>query len=299
VLSGIVTVAVLAAPAEPDTAPQETVGHVTDTPAQVFADVLRQSIGWPARVDLNDQANVRLAEGLLIVPKQPAVRLLSALGQNAPADLAGLLLGPEGFDGHGKVRFVPAGFTDSDAALAWTADDMLSSLKATVERDNPGRVEASLPEREVRRWLWPPHYNPESHQMSWAALIVPKTAPTDTDGEVAYNGLGFGRNGYVQLTVVSSVQKAGAIEHMIDGFLSGLSFAPGNAYIDAVPTDLKARDGLAGAMGIYQLRPSEAADDFWSPDVAVAVVGTVVALIGAVSLLLSVQRHRRRESRRI
>jgi uncharacterized membrane-anchored protein len=272
---------------------------LADTQDQAFASAIRQSIGSPARADLDDEATVRLAEGLLLVPKEPAARLLSAMDQTVPANFSGLLLGPEGMDAQGKIRFVPAGFIDSDAALAWTADDMLASLRATVERSNPGRLKANLSEREARRWIQPPHYDPEAHQLSWAALIVSKGAPRDTDGEVTYHGLGFGRDGYVQLSVVSSVQKADHMVHMVDGFLSGLNFVPGKAYIDAAPADRKAKDGLAGAMEIDKLHKNQMDGGFWSSDSVVPVVGSVVASIGALSLFFSVQRHRRRQSRRV
>jgi uncharacterized membrane-anchored protein len=194
---------------------------------------------------------------------------------------------------------VPASFIDSDAALAWTADDMLSSLRATVERGNPDRVSANLPEREVRRWIQPPHYDPESHQLKWAALILPKSAPRESDGEVTYYGLGFGRQGYVQITVVSSVQKADIVEHMVGDFLAGLNFVPGKAYADATPADPRAAAGLAGAIGVDSLRKAEAGDGLLASDTVIPVAGTVVASIGALSLLLYIRRHLRRESRRV
>jgi uncharacterized membrane-anchored protein len=293
-LSGMVGSAVMIGSPETGMA-----GDVVQTPDQAFASALRQSIGSPARANLDHQATVRLTEGLLIVPKEPAARLLSLVDQTVPSTFSALLLGPEGMEAQGRIRFVPAGFIDSDAALAWTADDMLASLNATVERGNPDRVKANLPEREARRWIRPPRYDPELHQLTWAALIVPKSAPRGTDGEVAYHGLGFGREGYIQLTVVSSVQKADDIGHMVDGFLSGLNFVPGKAYIDFAPADRTAPDGLAGAMGIDSLHKSKPDGGFWSSDSVVPVAGAVVASIGALSLCLSVQRHRRRESRRV
>jgi uncharacterized membrane-anchored protein len=290
----LVSTGTKAAPAD-----QGSAAVAVETPQQVFASALRQSIGAPARADLQHGATVRLADGLLLVPTRPAANLLSVLDQPVPPDFAGLLLGPDGLEAAGKIRFIPAGFIDSDAALAWTADDMLSSLRATVERRNPDRAKADLPELEARRWVQPPRYDPESHRLSWAALIVPKTAPLGTDGEVTYQGVGFGRAGYIQLTVVSSVEKADQIEHMIDRFLSGLNFTPGNAYIDFLATDRKAPDGLAGALGVDSLQKSESGLVSFSSDLVVPGVGAAVASIGALSLLFSVQRHRRRESRRV
>jgi uncharacterized membrane-anchored protein len=270
-----------------------------ETPDQVVASAMRQSIGAPARADIGDQATARLTETLFIVPREPAAKLLTVSNRPVPPDLEGLLIGPEGMEAPGFIRFVPAGFIDSDAALAWTADDMLVSLKDTVERGNPDRLKNKLRELEARRWVQPPRYDPETHQLVWAALIVPKSAPRESDGEVTYHALGFGREGYVELTVATSEQKAQVIGPMEDRFLAGLNFLPGKAYSDELPTDRRAPAGLAGAMGLDSLHKAEVRASLLAGDTVVPVAGGIVAAIGALSLFIHIERHRRRNARRI
>ncbi|HEY1412742.1 MAG TPA: DUF2167 domain-containing protein, partial [Rhodopila sp.] len=200
--------------------------NALETPDMAFSAALRQAIGAPARADLGDQATERLDEDLLIVPKAPAARLLTAANREVPADFVALLLGPDGMDMPGVIRFVPVGFVDANAALAWSADDFMASLEDTVERRNPDRVARNLEERSARRWVAPPKYDPETHQISWAALILPKTAPRESDGEITFHAIAFGREGYIALTMVTSVQKADAVGHMVDVFLAGLNFRP-------------------------------------------------------------------------
>jgi uncharacterized membrane-anchored protein len=202
-------------------------------------------------------------------------------------------------DAPGIIRFVPAGFVDSDAALAWAPEDFLASLKDTVEHRNPDRVKNGLEEREARRWIQPPRYNPEAHQLVWAALILPRSAPRESDGEITYHAIGFGRDGYVELTIVTSTEKADEIGRMADNFLIGLNFQPGKAYTDTQPADKRAANGLAGAMGFDSLHKAPSNDNFFGSDRVVPVAGGIVAAIGAFSLLIYIQRHRRRESRRI
>jgi uncharacterized membrane-anchored protein len=269
-----------------------------ETADQVFAAALRQSIGGPARADLGDQASERLDEGFLIVPMDPAARLLTVLNRDVPADFAGLLLGTEGMQSPGILRFVPAGFIDSDAAPAWSADDILASLRDTVEHANADRLKANLEEREVRRWIQPPRYNAQTHQLSWCALVLPRSAPRDSDGEITFHAIGFGREGYVALSVVTSVQKAADIGRMVDLFLAGLSFRPGKAYGDALPADRRAPAGLAGAMALDRLHKADSSVSFWSGDAVFPIAGGVVAAIGALALVLHVQRTMRREARR-
>jgi len=289
----MVGAAALAAP--PDKGAAAT---MLQTPEQVLTDVLLQSIGAPARADIDDQATVRLADGLTFVPRDAAARLLSVSDRVAPPDFQGLLIGSEGMEAPGFIRFVPAGFVDSDAALAWTPDDFLSSLRDTVERSNPDRVKANLEEHDVRRWVRPPHYNPESHQLSWAALILPKSAPRESDGEITVHAVGFGRDGYVEMTVVTSVTQADLIGQMADDFLGGLNFRPGKGYSDTLPTDKRAQGGLARVMEMDSLHKAQAESNFLASDTVVPVAGGIVATIGALSLLFYIERNRRRDVRR-
>jgi uncharacterized membrane-anchored protein len=291
--AGIVSCSALAA--EPDAAPA---ADALATPDQIFAAALRQSIGSPARAVLGDQATVRLADGLVFIPAAPASRLLTVSGQPVPPGFMGLLVGPEGMDAPGIIRFVPAGFIDSDAALAWTADDLLSSLNDTVQRENASREQHNQQPREARRWVQPPRYNPETHQIAWAALIVATTAPRYSDGTVTYHAIGFGRDGYISLTVVSGMQTADEIGQMTQGFLDGLTFLPNKAYGDALPTDKRALDGLAGAMEVDTLHKAPSTVSLFASDTVVPLAGGVVAAIGALSLLVYIRRHLRREARR-
>jgi uncharacterized membrane-anchored protein len=271
---------------------------VPETPDQVLVSVLRQSIGAPARADIGDQAMVRLQGDLTIVPREPASKLLIISGKAVPPDFQALLLGSEGMEAFGLIRFVPGGFVDSDAALAWTPEDFLASLRDTVERGNPDRVQRGLEALEARRWVQPPHYNPETHQLAWCALILPKSAPRESDGEITYRAIAFGRDGYIELSVVTSLQKAGVIGQMVSGFLDGLTFQPNKAYADLQPTDRRAPSGLAGAMGFDSLHKENVDTSLWGADTVVPIAGGIVAGIGALSLLIYIQRHLRREARR-
>ncbi len=272
--------------------------EVQDTSEQAFTSALRQSIGAPARADIDDQATVRLADGLLIVPKEPAARLLTALGKPVPPEFKAMLLGPDGAEEAGIIRLVPVGSIDADAALGWTPDDLLSSLRDTVERHNAVRTQENLEEREVRRWVVPPRYNPELHQLSWAALILPKSAPRESDGEITYHAIGFGREGYVHLTINTSLQRAEAVSRMADNFLAGLNFRPGKAYGDATPADRRTAGGLAGVMELDSLHKAQTGSSVLASDTMVPMVGGIVAAIGALSLFLYIQRQIQRDARR-
>jgi uncharacterized membrane-anchored protein len=293
-LSMIMGAAAVAAPPAPVETPQ-----LLETPDEAYLSALRQAIGAPARADLAAAATARLQENLAIVPKEPASHLLTVLGRDTPPDFVGLLLGAEGLEAPGVIRFVPAGFVDADDALRWTPDDILASLNDTVAHANVARMKDDEEPREARRWIALPRYNPELHQLSWAALVVRKSAPSETDGEITYRAIGFGRDGYVEISVVTSVQHADEIGRMVDMFLAGLNFVPGKAYGDFQPSDPRSKTGLAGAMGLDSLHTAEVDTSFWTSDTMVPVVGSAVAGIGALGLVIYIYRHMRRLRRRV
>ena len=270
-----------------------------ETPRSAFAEALRQATGAPARAGLGDQATVRLSDDLLLVPKEPAARVLNVSNLPVPKDFVALLIGSDGMDAPGMVTFVPSGFVDSDAVAAWTANDILYSLENTVEQQNPARIQQGLQPLEARRWVLAPTYNPAKHQLSWAALIIPQSAPRESGGEVTFHAIGFGREGYIHLSVVTSEQGASSVQRMTAAFLDGLNFGPGKAYSDVKSEDRRSPNGLEGAMGIISLAKARSSDSFWSSDRAIPVVGGAVAAIGALALVLNLYRQMRINSRRM
>jgi len=271
---------------------------VFQTPAQAYTEALRQSVGAPARAPLGSDAFVRLSEELIIVPHDQAARLLTLWDLPVPPDFTALLLGSKGMASPGIIRFVPAGFVDATEAAAFNADDLQSSLSDTIERGIPERIEQQLPELEVRGWVRPPRYDPEAHQISWAPLILPKAAPLGTDGEITFNAIGFGRHGYIKLSLATSVQEAAEAGQTFDTFLAGLGFQVGTAYGDVQPTDKRAPGGLAGALGMDSLHKARNPVSFWMSETFIPTVGGVVACIGAISLLIYVRRNTYKEARR-
>lgn len=234
----------------------------------------------------------------MFIPPQAANKLLLVNGQPAHPDMLGLLIGSEGLDIAGPVRFVPAGFIDADAMLAWTPDDILASLRDSVERANPDRLRQHQPELEARAWVQPPRYDPGSHQLAWAALIVPKSAPKGSDGEVVYHALAFGRDGFIQLAIAASLEQAEPVTRFTTAFLNGLTFQPSKRYQDVTPRDRPLQNGLAQAIGLDALHKAVNADNIWGSDVMIPAAGGLVAAIGVLSLVLYLVRHTRQEARR-
>lgn len=292
-ITGAITGAT-AAPNDKDKAPAAPEGY-----DQISSDAMRQSIGAPLRAELGSEAAVRLHENLVIVPHDPAVRLLTVQHKPIPPNFVAMVGGPQGVDSPGYIRFVPSGYVDADEILAWTPEDILDSLEDTVKRENQDRIKQGLQPIEARRWIRPPRYDPETHLLSWAALVIPESAPKESDGEIVFHGVAFGRDGYIEVTADASVEAADAVGGMVDTFLLGVAFNPGKTYADFQKGDKLAPKGVAGVMGIDSLHKARDHSTFLSSDILVAVVGGLVALVGALALFLYIQRYMRRLARRV
>jgi uncharacterized membrane-anchored protein len=286
-----------AAPAEPPRFDSQPSG-IYQTPEEAFTEAMRNSIGAPALAELGDKATVRLAGDLIIVPRDEAVRLMTIWGMTVPPDLVGLLMGPNGMSSPGIIRYVPAGFIDLPEAAQWTPEDYLSSLQDTIESRNAERLEKHLPELGVRRWIRPPGIDAANKRILWAALILPTTAPIDSDGAITFNAVSFGRHGYIKLSIVSSVQDAASTGTMFDTFLNGLTFRPGETYGDVQPADARSPAGLAGALGIDSLHKAGSSVLASLPGLLLPIAGGLVALIGALSLVVHVRRTLREDANR-
>ncbi|HEX2941890.1 MAG TPA: DUF2167 domain-containing protein, partial [Rhodopila sp.] len=179
-----------------------------ETPQQAFNEAIRQAIGGPAKADLGHGVTVRPAEGQLLIPLPQAQTLLRLTRRAVPADLAGLLLDGNGMDMPGLIHFVPAGFVNGEEITPWRPEDILASLNDSLKTVNAQRRQQNLRPLWAREWIRPPHYDAQHHQLSWAALILPDDAPHESDGTVVYHAVALGREGYVDLSVVASVEKA-------------------------------------------------------------------------------------------
>jgi uncharacterized membrane-anchored protein len=265
---------------------------------EAVQQAMKQSIGAPALASLGPEATIRLGGEMVLVPRDAAGVLLSASGVQTPPDLVAILLGPKGLDAPWLIRFVPAGFIDAAEVERWTADDLQSSLQDALDAKNPERNANRLSSVTVSRWILPPRYFRDKHDFIWAALILPTWAPPDADGTVTYNAAVFGRNGYFRLSGTGALQDEADARAIINDFLNGVTFRPGNAFEDVQPGDRRAANGLAAVLDVAALRKVSRSGRFLTADWLMPATAGLVAVIGALSLLLYIRRKMRLDARR-
>ena len=200
----------------------------------------------PTSVPLRDEATLALPEHFGFIPRQQAVALMSAIGNRSSDGFLGLIV-PRG---EHRVWFVavmyqPSGYIKDDDARHWNADKLLESLKDGTEAANAERVRAGIPALVVTRWIEPPAYEPDTHQLVWSAEARRKDG-VDTDPTVNYNTYLLGREGYLSLNLITSASTVDADKAAAQQLLSAVSFNPGKGYDDFnASTDKVAAYGLA------------------------------------------------------
>jgi uncharacterized membrane-anchored protein len=200
----------------------------------------------PASVPLRDQASLALPEHFGFVPRAQAARLMSAMGNRTADDFLGLIV-PRG-ERRGwfvAVVYQPSGYIKDDDAKHWDADKLLQSLKDGTEAANAERTRAGIPALEVTRWIEPPTYQPDTHQLMWSAEARRKDG-VDGDPTVNYNTYLLGREGYVSLNLITSASAVDADKAAARQLLDAVTFNAGKRYADFnSSTDKVAAYGLA------------------------------------------------------
>ncbi|AOK20625.1 hypothetical protein WT26_33390 [Burkholderia cepacia] len=231
-----------------------TTGRAQTEAAQVemraaSAALNKAVVKGPADIDLKHQAVLKLTQGEAFVPAAEAGRYLRSMGNTVDeSKLVGLVL-PDDPDADwiSVVSFEPSGYIRDDDAKDWKPDELLASLKEGTEEGNASRKERGLPETEVVGWAQPPAYDANKHRLVWSAIIRDKgAAPNAGNDGVNYRTLVLGRDGYLSLTMASTLADLPKYKASADELLSNIRFNDGKRYADFnKSTDHVAEYGLA------------------------------------------------------
>ncbi|WP_455388235.1 DUF2167 domain-containing protein, partial [Petrachloros mirabilis] len=196
----------------------------------------------PLDVKLGDQATLKLPEGYGFLGAQDAQRLLTDMGNIPAGNELGLVAGgSEGDTWFVIIRYVDAGFVRDDDAANWDADEMLASIKQGTEEANAMRQKRGFDTLTVRGWEEKPHYDKASNKVVWAISADERRGTI-----VNYNTLALGRQGYISMNLVASLNQLSSLKPHTALLLSNLNFVSGKRYVDFnSTTDKVAAVGLA------------------------------------------------------
>ena len=215
-----------------------------------FKAAAAAAIKGPTEISIADEAKLKLPEGFVYIPTAQASRLMRSMG-NFPGDRFQGLIVPrhedDSFD-FVTVSWQPEGYIKDDDARDWKAEKLLDDLKEGTEEANQQRRQMGIGEIEITGWIEAPRYDAASHQLVWSVSHRAKggAANPAADDGINYRTLVLGREGYVDLTLVTDRAHFPALQPSALSLLGALAFNDGKRYADYQSgTDRVAEYGLA------------------------------------------------------
>ncbi|WP_205527139.1 DUF2167 domain-containing protein [Solimonas sp. K1W22B-7] len=203
----------------------------------------------PAKITLRDQATLDLPEGFAFIPQKEAGAILDAMGNGVDDQLVGMILAQK-LEGFAVIDYIPSGYIKDEEAKDWNVSDMLESIKDGTAEQNKIRKERGMSEMEIVGWVEMPDYDASKHQLVWSLSSRDAgDAPAAAQG-INYNTYALGREGYLNLNLVTSTATIAAEKPLAQQLLAGIQYNPGKAYGDFnASTDKVAEYGIAALVG--------------------------------------------------
>lgn len=206
----------------------------------------------PADVTLKDQARLKLPKGYVWIPEPQAGRIMRAWGNQADEREIGLVF-PTADEQDWVIvaEYEPSGYIKDDDAQHWKVDEMLQNFREGTEAANAERRERGFPELEVVDWVERPSYDSATHRLIWSMSVRHKgEAGNDGASSINYNTYALGREGYVTLNMITTLDTIGQEKAYARQLIGAIDFNEGKRYADFnAGTDRVAEYGLAALVG--------------------------------------------------
>lgn len=182
----------------------------------------------PTEALLGDQATLSLPNGYRFLGPEETQRLLREMG-NFPsgAELGLITSATPGEQWFMVIRYLDAGYVKDDDAANWNADELLASIREGTEEDNKRREAQGHPPLVIRGWEEPPRYDKAANKVVWAIA-----AQEQEQVGVNYNTMALGRQGYLSMNMVGSLEELPKLKPHVDTLLASVAFVEGKRYSD-------------------------------------------------------------------
>ncbi|HQV11345.1 MAG TPA: DUF2167 domain-containing protein [Nitrospira sp.] len=215
----------------------------------VLADEPKPSgLHWlegPTEAKLGDQALLKLPKGYQFLGAQETQALLKRMGNFPSGSELGLITATgEGEQWFMVVRYIDAGYVKDDEAANWDADALMTSIKEGTEEDNKNRQAQGFPPLIIRGWEEKPHYDKSANKVVWAISAQERDSPMG----VNYNTLALGRQGYLSMNMVGSLEQLPMLKPHVSQLLANVEFVEGKRY-----TDFNSTTDKVAAVGLTAL----------------------------------------------
>ena len=192
----------------------------------------------PITAPLGTQAEVAVPDGYVyLVPAE--TKKFMELNQNPSSD-GEYLVAPKNLGWVALFRFEPVGYVKDDEHI--DADALLKTITESQVTGNQERKDRGWSTLTIRGWRFEPRYDPATHLLEWA--IVARDDATRQD-IVNFNTRLLGRNGIMEVTLLSAPESLDASVRSLKGLLAAYRFTSGEKYSEFRAGDHVAAFGLA------------------------------------------------------
>jgi uncharacterized membrane-anchored protein len=231
---------------------------------------------------LGDIAEIKVPEGYLFAGKDGAQKVLQ-LTHNIPSgqELGVVVPAGNGSNWFMIFEFEDTGYIKDDDKDKLDANAILKNIQEATEAGNETRQSKGWSRLHVSGWENPPHYDPLTHNVTWALRV--KGDNSNDAGDVNHRIRLLGRHGTMNVDLVASPLEYASSISDLNSLISGFSYVEGNRYSDFRAGDKVAKYGLAaliaGGTGAVLLKTGLLAK-FWK-----LIVVAIVSLAGFIKKL--------------
>jgi uncharacterized membrane-anchored protein len=177
------------------------------------------------------------------------------------------------------VRYIDAGYVKDDEAANWDADALMASIKEGTEEDNKTRQSQGFPPLIIRGWEEKPRYDKQANKVVWAI-----SAQERESVGVNYNTLALGRQGYLSMNMVGSLEDLPTLKPHVSLLLSNVEFVEGKRYSDFnSATDKVAAVGLTALIAGAAIKSGLFAK-LWAFIIPLVVAGKKLLMLLVIAL---------------
>lgn len=202
----------------------------------------------PKELSLGKQGKLQLPQGFYYVPKTQADNFMKAMGNGADPEMLGMILpSNDDEDWFIIIDYIESGYIKDDDAKNWDVEELLQSFKEGTEEGNKERVKKGFSELEIIGWVEKPRYDAVNKRLIWSMSSQKKGANAPPDQQtINYNAYVLGREGYLNLILVTNMEEVNAQKPMVEQILAATQFVQGKRYEEFdSSTDKVAEYGLA------------------------------------------------------
>jgi uncharacterized membrane-anchored protein len=221
-----------------------------------FADVSKDSLSSEVRARLNQYADsllnsleyrtgtytvgnnlatVTIPEGCFFLdPKDSRVLMEDLYGNPPDSDILGVMLSgrpsSEGdIDWVVEYAYSSDGHVKDDDAKDQNYDELLEQLKKTTIEASAERVKRGYSAMKLIGWAQKPFYDATNHKLHWAKEYEFDDSKQHT---LNYDIRVLGRKGYLEMIIISGMDKLPVVNKNIDRILASTNFNDGMRYAD-------------------------------------------------------------------